>query len=389
MVPAAAALLLMLQLCSAEAQVAVGAGPPSGCPDSDRCGNVSVPYPFAISHGCSLPGFELTCDITRNPPRLMVGNGTLQVVDISLANSTVRALDLAGAVNITYELAPNGNGNGTWASLGTVAGAGPYVVSEQRNRLVVTGCNVQATLAGENTNIIGGCSSFCPVSEMFTSVAATTPVVPGAGGDNATDGGFTCSGTGCCETPIAIGRPSYLVQFLSLDQNQELTGKLPIAVRIAERGWFEGVAGELLNNSSDAAAASLRTPVPVVLEWVVSSTLEAVLQGVTGQFADDGNWSCPTAGSGRKSACLSTFSVCRNITGNYRLGYVCQCDKGYDGNPYVTDGCQDIDECERAEEHGCFGECTNTVGSFICRCPHGARGNATIPNGCTKSNLGN
>uniref|UniRef100_A0A0E0B6L9 Protein kinase domain-containing protein n=1 Tax=Oryza glumipatula TaxID=40148 RepID=A0A0E0B6L9_9ORYZ len=373
--------LALLQLWSVEAQVS--GPPPASCPD--RCGDVRVPYPFGIRDGCHLPGFRLTCDATRAPPRLMLGNGTLQVVDISLANSTVRALDLAGAVNFTYDvskLAPSGSG--TWASLGTVAGAGPYVVSEQRNRLVVTGCNVQATLAGENTNIIGGCSSFCPVSEMFTSVVATTPVVPGAGGDNATDGGFTCSGTGCCETPIAIGRPSYLVQFLSLDQNQELTGKLPVAVRIAERGWFEGVAGELLNSSNSDSAAALRTPVPVVLEWVVSPTLEAVLQGVTGQFADDRNWSCPADAA--RSACRSSDSFCSNVTGNYRRGYVCRCRRGYGGNPYVAGGCQDIDECKLAGR--CYGECTNTPGDYECRCPRGARGDPRIPNGCVKTNLG-
>jgi hypothetical protein len=64
-----------------------------------------VPYPFGIRDGCSLPfpGFNLTCDQTRHPPRLLFGDGgTLQVVEISLANSTVRAIDTAGAVNITY-----------------------------------------------------------------------------------------------------------------------------------------------------------------------------------------------------------------------------------------------------------------------------------------------
>lgn len=110
---AAALLVLVLQLMwSAEAQVAVGSGPPAGCPD--RCGNVSVPFPFGIRDGCSLEGFGLTCNTTSNPPRLMIGNSTLQVVSISLANSTLRAVDIAGAVNITYgEI----NGNGTWVGV--------------------------------------------------------------------------------------------------------------------------------------------------------------------------------------------------------------------------------------------------------------------------------
>uniref|UniRef100_A0A0D9XGS2 Protein kinase domain-containing protein n=1 Tax=Leersia perrieri TaxID=77586 RepID=A0A0D9XGS2_9ORYZ len=376
MIPAVSLLLVLLfQLCSVEAQVGGAGSPPARCPD--KCGDVDVPFPFGIRDGCSLPGFGLTCDTATNPPRLMLGNGTLQVVEISLTNSTLRAVDLAGAVNITYDAPPNGGGR--WASLGVTGAvaAGPYVVSEKRNRLVVTGCNVQATLAGENTNVITGCSSFCPISEMFTPLAVDD--------NDVTTGG--CSGTTCCETPIAIGRPSYLVNLTNLDPtNQELTGRLPIAVRIAEKGWFEAVAGRLLNNSGAGGdAASLRTPVPVVLDWVVSSTLEAVLQGVTGgQFADDRNWSCPADAA--RSVCRSSDSLCVNVTGNYRRGHVCRCRRGYDGNPYVAGGCQDIDECKIAGN--CFGECTNTPGDYECRCPRGARGNARIPNGCVKTNLG-
>ena len=368
MVPAAAALLLMLQLWSAEAQVAVGAGPPPGCPDSDRCGNVSVPYPFAISHGCSLPGFELTCDTTRNPPRLMIGNGTLQVVDISLANSTVRAMDLAGAVNIT----PDGfnAGNGTWSGLGAGGGI-PYVVSERRNQLIVTGCNRQVTLSGDSDNVIIGCSSFCSINDIWTDFVASMP------------GNSGCSGIACCKTPIPIGRSSYRVLSKSLDAVQhEFDGKVPNEVRIAELGWFDGVAAELLNNS--ATDTTLQMPAPVVLDWALASTPIVMLQG---SDANDANWSCLTDTARR--TCRSTHSYCLNVTGNYRRGYVCECQGGYDGNPYVASGCQDINECERPQEYKCFGECTNTLGSFICRCPRGARGNATIPNGCTKSNIGN
>lgn len=368
MIPAAAALLVvLLQLWSAEAQVAVGSGPPPGCPD--RCGDVKVPFPFGIRDGCFLAGFGLTCDTTRNPPRLMVGDGTLQVVNISLADYTVHAIDTAGAANVSYGL---NNGTGTWGVVAGDGSASPYVVSDMFNELIVTGCNIQVTLVGGSSNIITGCSSYCPINDKWTGSVTSIPAT----------GSSRCSGIGCCEMPIPIGRPSYGVQYKFLEETREVD-KVPKAVRIAERGWFSGaVADRLLNES--AANTAPGTPVPLVLEWAVAST-PVILPGVP-QFA---NTSCPAAGEARKSACLSTNSKCVNVTGNYRTGYVCLCDEGYAGNPYVAGagGCQDIDECKLAGK--CFGDCTNTPGSFLCQCPRGAHGNARIQDGCVKSNLGN
>nr|CAB3449687.1 unnamed protein product [Digitaria exilis] len=346
MIPAL--LLLALHLCSdtAAQQVGVGSGPPASCATS--CGNVSVPYPFGIdaAAGCHLPGFALTCDRTRSPPRLLLpgADGTFQVVGISLADATVSVLNTAGAVNLTYD--GGVNGNGTWGGSGSGNSSSPYVVSERRNRLVVTGCNIQVTLVGDvaSGNIITGCSSFCSITDSWTGAVLTT-----TGQEDS-----ACSGIGCCETPIPIARPTYGVQYRNLDESHELDGEVPTAVRIAERGWFDGVvAARMLNKSlSDATA---RTAVPVVLEWAVAST-PVVVPGVA---PDSGNSSCPVDAA--KSACRSSHSSCHNVTGNYRSGYVCRCWEGYAGNPYLAGGCQDIDEC--AMPGKCFGACVNTAGA--------------------------
>jgi hypothetical protein len=37
----------------------------------------------------------------------------------------------------------------------------------------------------------------------------------------------------------------------------------------------------------------------------------------------------------------------------------------------------DIDECQHGDKYPCFGDCTNTIGSFTCDCPTGTRGNAS------------
>jgi hypothetical protein len=86
----------------------------------------------------------------------------------------------------------------------------------------------------------------------------------------------------------------------------------------------------------------------VVLEWAV------------------GNSTCDQARTDLSSyACRAAHSECINSTNGQ--GYNCNCTQGYQGNPYLTDGCQDIDECGQTPnpcENG--DECRNTVGGHTC-----------------------
>ncbi|GLT34287.1 hypothetical protein SLA2020_088110 [Shorea laevis] len=53
-------------------------------------------------------------------------------------------------------------------------------------------------------------------------------------------------------------------------------------------------------------------------------------------------------------------------------GYRCKCPKGFEGNPYLPSGCQDIDECLDPNRNDCKDMiCTNTEGSYTCSCPKG------------------
>lgn len=288
---AAVVLLVLRQPTAAVAEVAVM----PGCPA--RCGEVSVPYPFGISPGCYWPGFNLTCDTMHSPPKLLIGNGTLQVVDISLPDATVRVL--GPSVDLQYD---GISGNGTWQWL---IDDGPYFVSEKHNRFTLTGCHVLAQLIGRTNNTIAGCASFCSISDMWMS----DPEAPTSG---------TCDGIGCCQTPISIGRASYDVRLIWVRDESTYEVNKPISAFIAEQGWYDRLL-QAYSNSTPPAPES----VPVVLGWSIGTTWGSWGSNLRAP-AMMPNSTCPVPTDAASSACRSAHSSCRNATTYYRSGYVCQ-----------------------------------------------------------------
>ncbi|PRQ44210.1 putative protein kinase RLK-Pelle-WAK family [Rosa chinensis] len=65
--------------------------------------------------------------------------------------------------------------------------------------------------------------------------------------------------------------------------------------------------------------------------------------------------------------------VDHTINGTSSGGYTCRCTTGYDGNPYLSDGCQDINECLLDPNPCKKGKCINLPGTHTCTCDSGYR----------------
>jgi hypothetical protein len=80
-------LLLMLMFQPATAQAPAGLAKPN-C--SDRCGNISIPYPFGIGKDCYMAeSFDVKCDETSKPPRAFLRSIKMELVNITLERGAV------------------------------------------------------------------------------------------------------------------------------------------------------------------------------------------------------------------------------------------------------------------------------------------------------------
>ncbi|CAL9215763.1 unnamed protein product [Arabidopsis halleri] len=290
--------------------------PPEDC--QTKCGNITIEYPFGISPGCYYPGnesFSITCKEDR--PHV------LSNIEVTNFNHSGQLQVLLNRSSTCYDDQGNETTSYRYFTLDNLS-------LSANNKFTLVGCNALALLATYGMqNYSTGCMSLCE-----------SP--PEANGE--------CDGRGCCRTDVSAPLDSYEFQFAPTS-----LADLTSVHRFSPCTYAFLVEDDKFNFSSSEDLMNLRnvTRFPVLLDWSIGSqTCKQV-----------GN----TSICGGNSTCFDSTS---------RTGYVCRCYEGFDGNPYLSAGCQDVNECTTSStihQHNCSDPktCRNRVGGFSCKCKSG------------------
>ncbi|KAF9684625.1 hypothetical protein SADUNF_Sadunf04G0137900 [Salix dunnii] len=316
----------LLSLCSVDASTARSDVKP-GC--QEKCGNVSVPYPFGVlEKSCAMnDDFFLNCTSNdEGHPELLFGRN-MPISNISQQEGTVTVgIDAAFSCY-------NKTGIQTDSFAQSMTLVGPFMFSDTRNIFTAIGCDTFGLVTNSESTYGAACLSLCT---EYVEMSDENP----------------CSGSGCCQTSIPNGLNS-LYYALSSFSNYTNVSDFNLC-------GFAFLADTRSLKISDWPLS--RTPkygkdayaTDVVIEWVVENKTCEQAKANTSAYACGANANC-------------TYP-------EIDQGYRCLCNEGFAGNPYLKDGCQDIDECMDPKKYPCQGRCKNTVGDYTCHCPLGKYG---------------
>ncbi|KAF5467864.1 hypothetical protein F2P56_012076 [Juglans regia] len=292
----------------------------------DHCGDVQIPYPFGTSDDCYLnKDFLINCNQSstgRDQPQI----GSFVIPQISMEGQLEIFLDLA---MVCYQESGMLSG---YRPSGLLIRTSTFTISNTENVFMAVGCDTFAYLNGKqnNGNFSMGCMSICQNES------------------NVLNG--TCSGIGCCQVEIPKKVSNFSLQVGSYSTNHTKVWSFnPCSYAfIVKKGLFNF-------NSDNLTSLQNNRNLPMVIDWTI------------------GTETCENAQNKPEYVCGAN-STCYNPENGY--GYRCSCNKGYDGNPYLRQGCKDVDECLHPDLNNCTSQkrCSNTEGNYTCSCPKWHRG---------------
>lgn len=286
---------LILQLISVSLLLSVplvspALQPAPGCPT--KCGNVDVPFPFGTRPDCSLDdSFHVICNTSFNPPILYDRDAPEEALEIL-------EISLDGQMKVGSLMA-YGCFDKKWLPMDYQLYAPKFVISATRNKFVAVGCDTYAFIEGsEEKNYFTGCTAMCDKIDRVEN--------------------GTCSGIGCCQMSFPKGVKGFRLSVHTYGNHTLVKDFNNCGYAfVIEQGSYHFSSSDLMG-----LRKRINDYFPVGLDWSV------------------GNLTCEEAQKNDSSAyaCRAINSECYNPSNG--IGYNCKCLPGFQGNPYLVNGCR-------------------------------------------------
>ncbi|PHT42416.1 hypothetical protein CQW23_16441 [Capsicum baccatum] len=297
-----------------------------GCPE--RCGNLTIPYPFGIGKGCYFnKQFEVSCN-----------NNTAFSRGLDVFLKHISMDSITGVFKFYPSPYNKSTGKNIYDGAISWTSSDSHFSISNKNNLVAIGCDIYAYVKdfdiNSGDNIISGCASFCgDATKNVSSSSASSSYCTGKNG---------CCQSAFTKTPTWM---SLSIQTMNTE-NTSWTSSNCTYLLVVEKGSSESDITQLLGKCKVNDYYEGR----MAVDWVI------------------GNVSCDKAMRKPKYYACGRNSRCVDDTTRPAEGYRCNCSPGYQGNPYLPHGCEDINECASPKGNRCPNNtrCVNTPGSFVC-----------------------
>ncbi|CAH2036818.1 unnamed protein product [Thlaspi arvense] len=325
------------------------------------CGKIKIPYPFGIESGCYLDEwYRIECRNATLPFLIKMG---MEVVNISLPGGEDRFYnsDSYGSVRVRTPITSvgcSGDGNESGSVLNLKDS--PFFLGTG-NSLVAVGCNSKASLTNIEPIMVGcelNCTETSASKEIpfFDKTGCSSDALPYTDTQVCTKNKGaeerSCNGNGCCRANLPLDVEAQQVIGVTIETSDIHENSTSRECRVA----FLTDEVYTLSNVTKPQSFFAKRYATVTIGWVTQTKNLSFINSLS--CKNEKEYNNITYTDQQRTSC-----VCNNITISGTNYASCGCNQGFTGNPYLSNGCQDIDECKLRKP---CPHCVNVPGGFQC-----------------------